>query len=394
MRWRRAQQAGGRLPSLGQDFAEGHRHYVERLDTSGERWLRTKPFSVPPQYELRECLRTFVHLVDQLELDVRAQVLDVGSGPGWLSEFLARCGYWVTGIDVSEDMVKVARERIAAIQEPIGEGIDALAEFHAMPASEIPWTARFDAVVLYDAMHHLDDEVETLRVIRRSLVPGGRIFIHEGVRPEPGSEGERQLVAEMEEYGTLESPFDPAYLLAVLGEAGFTRIRRFAAVDELLDVSTRVEELRRVEAILMHPPMNTVVAEAPVPAGVARAEQSYAAVIERQGTAAPERGRDEVSIPVTVTNTGRAFWHSGDGAFPYGAVGVGAYIRLGEGQRDEFPRQPLPRSVSPGDSVEIDVRVPSAPSGAEELEIDLVREGIAWFGDHGSSPLRVRVVDD
>ena len=35
-------------------------------------------------------------------------------------------------------------------------------------------------------MHHFDDEVETLRVIRRTLVPGGRIFIHEGVRPRRG----------------------------------------------------------------------------------------------------------------------------------------------------------------------------------------------------------------
>jgi SAM-dependent methyltransferase len=394
VRWRRTKNAGGRLPSLGQDFTEGHRRYVERLGRSGERWLRTKPFSVPPQYELRECLRTFVHLVDQLDLEVRAQVLDVGCGPGWLSEFLARCGYWVTGIDVSEDMVKVARERIVAINGPIGEGIEALAEFHAMPASEIPWRFRFDAVVLYDAMHHLDDEVETLRVIRRALVPGGRIFIHEGVRPLPGSEGERQLVAEMEEYGTLESPFDPDYLLAVLGEAGFVRIRRFAAVDELLDVSTRDEELRRVEAILTHPPMNTVVAEAPTPAGLTPAEQSYAALIERRGSAPPDRDREEFSIPVTITNTGRAFWHSGDGSFPYGAVGVGAYIRLSDGQRDEFPRQPLPRSISPGESVEIEVRVPSIPRTADDVEIDLVREGIAWFGDHGSSPLRVGVVDD
>ena len=43
----------------------------------------------------------------------------------------------------------------------------------------------------------------------------------------------------MEEYGTLESPFDPEYLVAVLGEAGFTQVTRFAAVDELLDVSER-----------------------------------------------------------------------------------------------------------------------------------------------------------
>jgi SAM-dependent methyltransferase len=392
MRWpRRRRPGGGRLPSLGQDYTEGHRRYVGRLGASGEQWLRTKPFSVPPGYELRECLRTFVHVVDQMELDVRAQVLDVGCGPGWLSEFLARCGYWVTGIDVSEDMVNVARERIAAIDKPVGEGVEALAEFHAMPASEIPWTERFDAAILYDAMHHLDDEVETLRVIRRSLVPGGRIFIHEGVRPEPGSEGERQLVAEMEEYGTLESPFDPEYLVSVLEKAAFTHVTRFVAVDELLDVSARDEALRRVESLLRYPPMNTVVAQAPVPAGFAPDGRRYAARIEtRTSGVATSIGR-ELAVPITITNTGSAFWPTGDGSsFPHGAVGLGTYIELNGGERAEFPRQALPRSVSPGESVDIEVRVPRASiQGRNEVEIDLVREGIAWFSHYGSTPLRV-----
>ena len=54
-----------------------------------------------------------------------------------------------------------------------GKGVEPLAEFHAMPVLELPWRNRFDAAILYDAMHHFHDEVETLRVIRRALVPGG-----------------------------------------------------------------------------------------------------------------------------------------------------------------------------------------------------------------------------
>src|SRR5205823_3953957 len=106
----------------------------------------------------------------------------------------------------------------------------------AMPVREAPWTDRFDAAVLYDTMHHFDDEAATLKVILRTLVPGGRIFIREGARPAPGSEGERQLVEEMERYGTLESPFDPAYLEQVVAEAGFDDVRRFVEVDELIEV--------------------------------------------------------------------------------------------------------------------------------------------------------------
>ena len=50
----------------------------------------------------------------------------------------------------------------------------------------MPWSSRFDAAILYDTMHHFDNEVETLKVIRRALVPGGQLFIHEGVLPREG----------------------------------------------------------------------------------------------------------------------------------------------------------------------------------------------------------------
>jgi SAM-dependent methyltransferase len=381
---------GGRLPSLGQDYGEAHRRYVERIGAGGEVWLRSKPFSVPPGYELRECLRTFTHIVDHLGLGVRAQVLDVGCGPGWLSEFLARCGYWVTGVDVSEDMVRIARERIAAL-EPIGEDIEALAEFHAMPVLEMPWSERFDAAILYDAMHHFDDEVETLRVIRRTLVPGGRIFIHEGVRPPEGSEGERELIEEMEEFGTLESPFDPDYLVAVLEKAGFTQVTRFAAVDELLDLSEQARELQRIEARMQNPPMNTVIAMNPVPTEITDDVPDFFGRLEAAGSWEQRQEGQALALPITITNAGRGFWPAGIGpSFPPGTVTLGPYLAGDDGERVELPRIPLPRSLSPGESVAAEVHIPAASVGAElEVGIDLVREGIAWFADYGSSPLLV-----
>ena len=318
-------------------------------------------------------------------------MLDVGCGPGWLSEFLARCGYWVTGVDVSEDMVRIARERIAAIGAPIGEGTEALAEFEAIPVLELPWSSRFDAAILYDAMHHFDDEVETLRVIRRTLAPGGQIFIHEGVRPAPGSEGEQELIAEMQEYGTLESPFDPEYLVAALAEAGFTQIKRFVAVDELLDVSTAKNELRRIETQLQHPPMNTVIAVNPVPAGITDG-RGFHARIEATGEWESTPDGDELSLPITVTNDGRSFWPTGTGdATAPGVVTIWPYLPAADGS-DKVPlaRLGLPHQLSSGESIDAEIRIPRAGVvGRSEVGIDLVREGIAWFADYGSSPLIV-----
>ncbi len=153
----------------------------------------------------------------------------------------------MTGIDISPDMVEIARERVARSARS-AQGIEAKAEFHALPVREMPWSSRFDAAILYDTMHHFDDEVETLKVIRRTLVPGGQLFIHEGVLPAKGSAGEQSLIEEMQRYGTLESPFDPEYLEEVVVRAGFVHVRRFAEVDELIDLTAPqppVPRLRR-----------------------------------------------------------------------------------------------------------------------------------------------------
>jgi SAM-dependent methyltransferase len=389
----------GRLPSLGHDYDAGHRSYVDALPEGHRLWLRTKPFSAPPSEELAPALHTFAHVVERLRLGLRAQVLDVGCGPGWLSEFLARCGYWVTGIDVSEDMVEIARERIAAIESPISESVEPLAEFHAMPVRELPWVERFDAAILYDTMHHFDEELETLRAIQRSLVPGGQIYIREGARPEPGSEAERNLIAEMERHGTLESPFDPAYLVTIVREAGFERVKRLIEVDELVDVDDARGALRWLSRFASyrrgHGDVNTIVARKPLPPAREGAA-AFAATVERAGGGAEAlRVADTIELPLRVTNTGRAFWPAGESfPFPQGTVTVGPYLRDREGGRIELERALLPHAVRPGESVEVQVRVPKRDvTGAPELLVDLVYEGVAWFSDLGSQPLVVPLQD-
>lgn len=374
----------GRLPTLGQDYERGHLEYVSKIGPEGERWLRTKPFNAPPIYELPRCLHTFAHIVERLNLPLRAQVLDVGCGPGWMSEYLARCGYWVTGIDVSPDMVRIARERVDAIEGPVGEGIEPQAEFHAMHVREMPWRSRFDAAILYDTMHHFDDELETLQIIRSTLVPGGLLYLDEGVRPEPGSEGEQTLVEEMRAFGTLESPFDPEYLAAIVEEAGFVHLQRFLVVDELIDLARSKEAFDRLAKRARRPDTNTLVAQNPAGSG----QEGFAARIEiHEG---PRELPDELVVTLAVSNIGTAFW-PGSPTFPYpaGTISVGPYL-LKEGRRVELPRTALPRSVAAGGVAGVEVRLPRAALGdSREVAIDLVREGIAWFSEPDSPLLLV-----
>jgi len=379
---------GGRLGDVGQDYEGGHLGYVRQLDSAGRAWLKTKPYGAPPNPELMRCLRTFSHVVQLLQLGLRAEVLDVGCGPGWLSELLARCGYSVTGIDISPDMVEIARERVDALGE-IGEGIEAQAEFHAMPVRELPWSSRFDAAILYDTMHHFDNEVETLEAIRRALVPGGQLFIHEGVLPPKGSEGEQILIEEMKRYGTLESPFDPEYLSEVVEQAGFVQVRRFAEVDELVDLSATGGRFRGLRRGRLQPEYNVVHARNPSPEGVGA---PYAARLEARGSWRSEG--DDLVIEVEVTNAGSAHWEPAQWyPFPAGSVTVGPYLPGPAGERErELDRVALPRALAPGESATVGLRIPREAAGSHDaIALDLVREGMFWFADTGSTPLVVPV---
>jgi SAM-dependent methyltransferase len=398
VRWpilRRSDRPSGRLPDLGHDHERGHLEYVTNVGEDGVRWLRTKPFSAPPSYELARCLHSFGHIVDELELPVRAQVLDVGCGPGWLSEFLCRCGYWVTGVDISPEMIEIARERVAAIDRPIGpSGREPIAEFHALRVRELPWESRFDAAILYDAMHHFDDELETLKVIRHALAPGGRIYVHEGVRPEPGSAGERELIEEMERHGTLESPFDPEYLVAVIEEAGFSDVRRLVEVDRLVEIGdgggSRLNETLADAAARgsTQPETNTILATNPVARSLGD-EPAYNARIQPLGDW--RREGEEFTLRLSVANTGRAWWPARvEADHRQGIVTVGPHLVRPDGAREELPRTLLPRPLAAGESAELEVRLPLASlAGADAVEVDLVHEGVVWFAERGSPTLSV-----
>jgi hypothetical protein len=108
------------------------------------------------------------------------------------------------------------------------------------------------------------------------------------------------------------------------------------------------------------------------------------------------RGRDleapagsRVTLRVRVTNTGNTLWLHAPRT-QGGQVALGGHLRDGGGalvEQDLF-RAPLPRDVGPGESVEVSCAfsVPEVP-GRYSVELDLVDEGITWFGARGSATL-------
>jgi ubiquinone/menaquinone biosynthesis C-methylase UbiE len=105
------------------------------------------------------------------QLPEGARVLEVAPGPGYLSIELARLGSsQVTGVDLSPDMVRIARENAARA------GV--AAEFVEGNSSSLPFDAdSFDFLVCRAAFKNFAQPVRALQEMHRVLRPGGCALI-------------------------------------------------------------------------------------------------------------------------------------------------------------------------------------------------------------------------
>jgi SAM-dependent methyltransferase len=99
-----------------------------------------------------------------LGLPERARILDAGCGSGRNMVELRRYGT-VTGIELSETSVALARERDAG-------------EVLAGSVLEMPFADdSFELAVSLDVIEHLEDDLAALRELRRTVAPGGSLLV-------------------------------------------------------------------------------------------------------------------------------------------------------------------------------------------------------------------------
>jgi SAM-dependent methyltransferase len=182
-----------------------------------ERYLFLKPFSDP-------ALATY--LLDTAQIlkllpPAPARLLDLGCGSGWTSELFARAGYDVLGVDIAPDMIAIARRRMA----------ETLALSFAVADYQEPLAfGQFDAAVLYDALHHAQNEGAVAATVFQSLKEGG-LFI--SIEPGQGHAVTPLSLDVVAKFGTTEKDMPYERQAALLYDAGFSSVRQFLRLSQL-----------------------------------------------------------------------------------------------------------------------------------------------------------------
>ena len=108
------------------------------------------------------------------------RVLDFGCGTGWVSEFLCRAGFEVTGIDIDANAEHVFAGRLRVEKRLVSERFQFRhADGHRLPFDD----GAFGRVVCFDALHHMTDFRTVFLEMRRVLAKKGRaVFVEPGAK--------------------------------------------------------------------------------------------------------------------------------------------------------------------------------------------------------------------
>ena len=398
--------SNGRTPKVeGIDYKAAARSYLSNINEERRHHLRTKPFynlaHKPEKYrnegideDMHRHFCDFANMAVTLALAPGSRILDVGCGSGWLSEYFARLGYVVKGIDISPDLIQMSRERVERVPYGVDHETPLRCSFEVHDIESATLNEHFDAIICYDSLHHFEDEAAVMRNIAQMLPVGGMLFILEGDRPSTGSEGEHELFDVMNRYGTLESPFSYEYLRKILDDNGFAVVGDYASINGLFPRDSIVDNQLPLRSVSIN---QNYLACKKVTEGLSastvrdsRAPGLLHAQIKlnKELPAIIKPGQRFV-IELSITNDGDTLWLAGTET-RLGTVMPASKLFNEEGAvvKEIHGEPPLSHSIAPAETfrLRMDYQAPLVV-GRYKLMIDLVNQHVCWFEMVGSKPL-------
>lgn len=111
-------------------------------------------------------------ILDNGGIEKGARVLDVACGTGVLFPDYIKRGALVTAVDISPEMVKIARSKFPEINIICGD------------VEEIAFSEEFDAVMIYNAFPHFPEPERLIKNLSGLLRKGGRLSVAHGMSRE------------------------------------------------------------------------------------------------------------------------------------------------------------------------------------------------------------------
>ena len=109
-------------------------------------------------------------ILDNAGIGAGMNVLDVACGTGVLfPDYLARNVGSLTAVDISPEMVKIARSKFPSVAVYCGD------------VEAVDFGRKFDAIVVYNAFPHFPDPEHLIEVLAGLLKPGGHLSIAHGM---------------------------------------------------------------------------------------------------------------------------------------------------------------------------------------------------------------------
>jgi MPBQ/MSBQ methyltransferase len=184
-----------------------------------------------------------VRLASLLGLTGKERVLDVGSGIGGPSRYLAsHLGCRVSGVDLTAEFVRVAQILTRLLK------LETLVDYRQGNALELPFAdTSFDVVWSQNAAMNIRDRDRLYREMRRVLKPGGRLGLQE-VAQGPG--GEPHYPVPWAKEKSISFLLTPEEARNALERAGF----RVAAWQDTTEASLSSAQARSRSAEANEPP--------------------------------------------------------------------------------------------------------------------------------------------
>lgn len=404
------------------DSKDAEKQYLGR--TGGSAWEREKPFSPPGADTLQEsldALHDFAVAVQILQPLATDRVIDLGAGAGWCADLLQRLNRNAVAVDISLEMLRVARQR--ATRAPIAA---AAGDLERLPFVD----GAFDKAVCLNALHHVPDMAAAVHEVSRVLKPDGVAVFSE---PGKGHSEVPTSVAAVRDFGVLEQEVRIEPFAAACRAAGFVEVRvcpisyaipqfqlsldewfawkrlarnkrplraahkMWRAMLEFWGIgkqSVLFEEAFAMRLVrLFQEPIEThpFILAAKHRAG-AGDRPNYRADIHVDSLNGGVPPGDRVAAAVTVRNVGQLTWYSaGTSRVPATQLGVQLLDTGGRVIQKDFVRAPLPADVATGQSASLTVDFERPGLRECQLKFDMVTEGVTWFEVTGSPTVARRV---